>query len=107
MEKWCPESLWLLARPLLPDAPQRHQGGGRRRLDDRVVPASILHVLRTGCAWSALPGSFGGSAPTAHHRFTEWVAADVFVRLHRTLPDLLGSAGAIDRSRASVDSWTR
>ncbi|MEU4745132.1 transposase [Actinosynnema sp. NPDC023658] len=58
-EKWCPEPLWLLARPLLPDARQRHQGGGRRRLDDRVVLAAVLCVLQTGCAWSALPASFG------------------------------------------------
>nr|WP_083751482.1 transposase [Saccharothrix sp. ALI-22-I] len=61
-------------------------------------------MLRTGCAWSALPTSFGVSAPTAHRRFTEWVAADAFTRLHRTLLDLLGSAGAIDRSWATVDS---
>lgn len=104
VEKWCPGPLWLLACPLLPDAPQRHQGGGRRRLDDRAVLAAILYVLQTGCAWSALPTSFGISAPTAHRRFTEWVEADVFARLHQTMLDLLGSAGAIDWSRASVDA---
>ncbi|MFQ6268180.1 IS5 family transposase [Kutzneria viridogrisea] len=104
VEKWCPEPLWLLAQPLLPDAPQRHQGGGRRRLGDRAVLAAILYVLQTGCAWSALPASFGVSSPTAHRRFAEWVEVDVFARLHQTLLDLLGSAGAIDWSRASVDS---
>ncbi|MFD0489677.1 IS5 family transposase [Saccharopolyspora spinosporotrichia] len=104
MERWCPEPLWLLARPLLPDAPQRHQGGGRRRLDDRAVLAAILYVLQTGCAWSALPTSFAVSAPTAHRRFTEWVQAEVFSQLHQALLDLLGTAGAIDWSRASVDS---
>jgi transposase len=101
VEKWCPEPLWLLACSLLPDAPQRHQGGGRRRLDDRAVLAAILYVLQTGCAWSALPTSFGVSAPTAHRRFTE---AEVFARLHQMMLDLLGSAGAIDWSRASVDA---
>jgi transposase len=89
---------------LLPDAPQRHQGGGRRRLDDRAVLAAILYVLHTGCAWSALPSSFGISSPTAHRRFTEWVQADVFAQLHQTMLDLLGCAGAIDWSRASVDA---
>jgi transposase len=104
VEKWCPEPLWLLVRPLLPDAPQRYQCGGRRRLDDRVVLAAILYVVQTGCAWSALPSSFGVSCPTAHRRFTEWVGADVFARLHQVMLDLLGAAGAIDWSRASVDS---
>ncbi len=104
VEKWCPEPVWLLACSLLPDAPQRHQGGGRRRLDDRAVLAAILYVLQTGCAWSALPASFGVSAPTAHRRFTEWVEAEVFARLHQMMLDLLGSAGAVDWSRASVDA---
>lgn len=96
--------MWLLAHPLLPEAPKRHQGGGRRRLDDRAVLAAILYVLHTGCAWSALPASFGVSCATAHRRFTEWVEAEVFTRLHQTLLDLLGAAGAIDWSRAAVDS---
>lgn len=104
VEKWCPESLWLLASSLLPDAPQRHQGGGRRRLDDRAVLAAIVYVLQTGCAWSALPSSFGVSAATAHRRFSEWVQAEVFTQLHETLLDLLGAAGEIDWTRASVDS---
>ncbi len=66
--------------------------------------AAILYVLQTGCAWSALPASFGVSAATAHRRFTEWVEAEVFARLHQQVLDLLGSAGAIDWSRASVDA---
>ncbi|MET8759906.1 transposase [Lentzea sp. NPDC004782] len=45
-----------------------------------------MYVLRTRCAWSALPASFGVSTPTAHRRFTEWVEAGVFTRLHQT-PD--------------------
>jgi hypothetical protein len=31
---------------------KRHQGRGRRRLDDRAVLAAILYVLQTGCIWS-------------------------------------------------------
>lgn len=103
VEKWCPESLWLLARGLLPDVPQRHLGGGRRRLDYGTVLAAILYVLQTGCAWSAFPASLGVSAPTVHRRFTEWSAAQVFTRLHQELLDLLGTAGAIAWPRASVD----
>jgi transposase len=104
VDRWCPEPLWQLTRRLLPQAPKRHQGGGRRRLDDRAVLAAILYVLQTGCAWAALPSSFGVSAPTAHRRFTEWTKAEVFDGLHRMLLDILGAAGQIDWSRAAVDS---
>jgi transposase len=101
--KWCPEPSWLSAMPLLPDSPQRHQGGGRRRLDDRAVLAAVVYVLRTGCAWSVLPVSLGIRSPTARRRFAEWVQADASARLHRATLDLLGVAGVIDWSRASVD----
>ena len=40
-------------------------------MDDRAVLAAILYVLQTGCAWSALPASFGVSVATAHRRFAE------------------------------------
>ena len=46
----------------------------------------------------------GHRTAVAHRRVTEWVEADVFARLHQTMLDILGSAGAIDWSRASVDA---
>jgi transposase len=104
VEKYCPEALWRLARPLLPEHPTRHQGGGRRRIDDRVALAAILYVLQSGCAWDALPSSFGISTPTAHRRFAEWAGLGFFQALHRAALDVLGAAGKIDWSRASVDA---
>jgi transposase len=104
VEKYCPESLWHLVRPLLPAHPERHQGGGRRRIDDRVAVAAIVYALQTGCAWDALPESFGISRATAHRRFTEWVQQGVMQAFHQAALDVLGAAGQIDWSRASVDS---
>lgn len=104
VEKYCPDTLWQLVQPLLPEHPKRHQGGGRRRIDDRTALAAIVYVLQTGCAWGALPTSFGISAPTAHRRFTEWVRGGVFEALHQAALDVLGMAGLIDWSRASVDA---
>jgi transposase len=104
VEKYCPESLWHLIEPLLPAHPERHQGGGRRRIDDRVAVAAITYVLQTGCAWDALPESFPISRATAHRRFTEWVDQGVMQALHQAVLDVLGTAGQIDWSRASVDA---
>jgi transposase len=58
VEKYCPDALWHLAQPLLPPHPERHQGGGRRRTDDRAMLAAIVYVLESGCSWRKLPGSF-------------------------------------------------
>jgi transposase len=104
VDKYCPDALWQVAQPLLPEHPKRHQGGGRRRIDDRVALAAMLYVLITGCAWAAIPESFPISTPTAHRRFTEWVTAGIFTALHRAVLDVLGAAGHIDWSRASVDA---
>ena len=104
VEKWCPQALWLVASMLIPPHPQRRQGGGRRRADDRAVLAAILYVLQTGCAWAALPSSFGVSKTAAHRRFTEWVSIGLFTRLHVGLLDLLGMTGRIDWSRCAADS---
>jgi len=104
VEKWCPESLWLIAVVLIPAHPKRHQGGGRRRVDDRRMLAAILFVLGTGCAWEALPSSFGVTRSTAHRRFSEWTNAGFFALLHQAMLDLLGQAGQIDWSRAAVDA---
>jgi transposase len=104
VEKYCPDALWHLAQPLLPEHPKRHQGGGRNRIDDRIALAAILYVLESGCAWDALPGSFPISSKTTHRRFTEWVAVGVMAAVHQATLDVLGVAGEIDWSRASIDS---
>ncbi|WP_203754001.1 transposase [Actinoplanes cyaneus] len=52
-------------------APERHQGGGQRRIDDRIALAAILYVLDSGRAWNELPASFPISLASAHRRFSE------------------------------------
>jgi transposase len=104
VEKYCPDALWRLVQPLLPAHPERHQGGGRRRIDDRVAVAAIAYVLQTGCAWEALPGSFPISRATAHRRFAEWVQQGVMEAFRQAVLDVLAAAGEIDWSRASVDA---
>jgi transposase len=105
IERWVPDQLWEIAAPLIPPAPQRPQGGGRRRIDNRTVLAAIVYLTEAGCSWWQLPErTFGVSRATAHRRCTEWTAAGLWPRLHQAVLDRLGADGRLDWSRAVVDS---
>jgi transposase len=102
---WAPDDLWEIAAPLIPPAPRRVQGGGRRRVDDRAVLAAIVYVTQAGCSWWKLPESmFGVTRSTAHRRFSQWSRAGFWLQLHEAVLDRLGAHGRIDWSRAVVDS---
>ncbi|MFB7059292.1 IS5 family transposase [Streptomyces vinaceus] len=104
VERLVPDGLWELFQRVVPAAPVRPQGGGRRRYGDRQVLAAIVFVATTGCTWRQLPPGFGPSGPTAHRRFTEWSRARVWGKLHRLVLDELGARGALDWSRCAIDS---
>ena len=105
VERLVPDELWELFQRVVPEAPSRPQGGGRRRHGDREVLAAIVFVATSGCTWQQLPSaSFGPSGPTAHRRFTEWSKARVWAKLHRLVLDELGSRGELDWSRCVIDS---
>jgi transposase len=105
VERLVPDALWELFQQVVPAAPVRPQGGGRRRYGDRQVLAAIVFVATTGCAWRQnLPPGLGPSGPTAHRRFTEWSQARVWGKLHRLVLDELGDRGELDWSRCAIDS---
>ncbi|MFF7183393.1 IS5 family transposase [Streptomyces sp. NPDC008121] len=105
VERLVPEELWELFQRVVPEAPSRPQGGGRRRHGDREVLAAIVFVATSGCTWQQLPSaSFGPSGATAHRRFSEWSKARVWARLHRLVLDELGARGELDWSRCAIDS---
>jgi hypothetical protein len=65
-----PDGLWELFLHVMPEAPIRPHGGGRRTAEDLGVLAAILFVATSGCTWRwrQLPPQFGASwqpAPTA------------------------------------------
>jgi len=71
--------LWDGMALFLPKHKNTHRfGGGRPRTPDRVCMEAILFVLRTGCQWKALDATRFCPGSTAHDRFQEWVAAEVF-----------------------------
>jgi transposase len=104
LQRLVPDELWELFQRVVPPAPTRPQGGGRRRVGDRVVLAAIVYVATTGCAWRQLPPVFGASWQTVHRRFTEWSAARVWAKLYRIMLDELGARGELDWSRCAIDS---
>jgi transposase len=76
-----PDALWAECEPLLPE--QKARGTpGRPIVPFRRVLDGILHVLRTGCHWKAVPREFS-SGSTCHRRFQEWVEDGTWVRLWR------------------------
>jgi transposase len=104
VERLVPDELWELFERVVPPAPMRPQGGGRRRYGNREVLAAIVFVATSGCTWKQLPPSFGPSGPTAHRRFSEWSRARVWAKLHRLVLDELGARGDLDWSRCAIDS---
>jgi transposase len=62
-----PDELWELFQRVVPEAPTRPQGGGRRRHGDREVLAAIVFVATSACTWQQVPSaSFGPWGVTAH-----------------------------------------
>jgi transposase len=98
------DELWAVVAPLLPARPPRPKGG-RPPVDDRAALTGILFFLRSGIPWEMLPREMGcGSGMTCWRRLRDWQAAGVWERLHHVLLDRLGTANAIDWSRAALDS---
>ncbi|MEE1797558.1 IS5 family transposase [Streptomyces sp. JV176] len=104
VERLVPDGLWELFHRVVPVAPVRPQGGGRRRYGDREVLAAVLFVATSGCTWRQTPEVFGPSWSTVYRRFTEWSQVRVWAKLHRLMLDELGARGDLDWSRCAIDS---
>ncbi len=99
------DGLWARIEPLLPRVERRYRYPGRKRVPDRQALTGILFVLKTGIPWEDLPQEMGcGSGMTCWRRLRDWNEAGVWERLHQVLLDELQDAGALDWSRAVVDS---
>lgn len=98
------DELWAEMAPLFPPDPPRPKGG-RPRVPHRAVLTGILFVLRTGIPWEDLPQKLGcGSGMTCWRRLRDWQAAGIWERIHHMLLGRLSERGAIDWSRAALDS---
>src|SRR5512142_424581 len=63
---WLNDEQWAAIEPLLP---QVHTGPERQ--DDRRIISGILHRLREGCTWRAVPEVYGPYT-TVYNRYNRW-----------------------------------
>lgn len=70
-----PDPLWDEIEQLLAkyDPPAKT---GRKRIDQRKALDGVIHHLRTGCQWNALPECFGDDS-SVHRTFQRWVKSGV------------------------------
>ncbi|MGW1930086.1 transposase [Streptomyces sp. NPDC001919] len=66
---WCRTSGASCPGRVVPEAPSRPQGGGRRRHGDRDVLTAIAFVATSDCTWRQLPSASSGA--TAHRWFSD------------------------------------
>jgi transposase len=98
------DALWAVLAPLLPKHVNTHRfGGGRPRVPDRRCADAVFYVLRTGCQWEALTQTDLCAKSTAHDRFQEWVAADVFLKLWQAGVEQFDELQGIDWNWLSMD----
>lgn len=83
---WLSDEQWQRIQPLLPTDVR-----GIKREDDRRVISGIVHVLRTGCHWTACPADYGPYA-RIYNRFVRWARRGIWESLFRQLAEKGDSA---------------
>ena len=63
---WLSDVQWAAIEPHIPKVYK-----GKRRVDDRRVVSGIVHRLREGCRWRALPDVYGPYT-TVFNRYNRW-----------------------------------
>lgn len=99
-----PDPMWHQIKGLLPE--QKEPGtSGRPPVPFRTVLNGILHILRTGCHWNAVPSVYG-SGSTCHRRFQEWVEANLFEALVEAMLQIYDDLCGIDWTWQAADAKT-
>jgi transposase len=95
---------WALIGPMIP--PER-PGGRHREADMRRVLDGILYLVRSGCAWRAIPHDLPNHS-TCRHYYDRFRADGTWGRLHDALRDRVRADAGRERSPSAVvvDSQT-
>jgi transposase len=76
---WLNDTQWALIAPHLPSV---HTGPERK--DDRRVLSGIVHRLREGCRWRALPDEYGPYT-TVFNRYNRWSKRGLWQKIFAAL----------------------
>lgn len=76
---WLNDEQWAAIEPHLPMV---HTGP--ERMDDRRVISGIIHRLREGCRWRALPDQYGPYT-TVFNRYNRWSQRGLWQRIFAAL----------------------
>jgi transposase len=97
---------WSLIEPLLPAPRWGGPVGGRPEAHPRrEIVNAIRYLVRSGCAWRALPADFP-PWPTVYHYFHRWQADGTTARIHQALRVQVRQAAGRDAepTAAVIDS---
>lgn len=89
--------------------PRPRPEGGRRPISNRAALTGILLALPSGVPWEMMPSeNSSGCGMSDWQRLRDWQEAGMWAERHQVLQERLHAAGAIDRSRTSLDPprWT-
>lgn len=75
------DTQWCILAPLLPEA---KPGGRPRSVNLRAILNGLFYLIRSGCAWRALPREYG-SWSTIHHYYRQWRRDGTWEQIHRRL----------------------
>lgn len=91
---WLSDEAWAVIEPHLP----KNQPGARR-VDDRWVISSIIHMLKCGGRWADCPSEYG-PATTVYNRWNRWSRRGIWTGILTALTEegWVSETGQIDSS---------
>ena len=93
---WLSDRQWAVIEPYVPKVYT-----GKRRVDDRRVISGIVHRLREGCRWRALPEVYGPYT-TVFNRYNRWSKRGLWQAIFAALAESGEPPGAAMIDSSSV-----
>src|SRR5579864_4741724 len=91
---WLSDAEWSKIEPLMPRGRR-----GARRVDDRRVISSIIHMLRSGARWRDCPPEYGPYT-TIYNRFNRWSRQGIWLAMFKAVTGSPGNRRSLNRQLA-------